>query len=254
MVWSIFKYENNFVSITKENIKGIPCLKFIPKDAKGLLPTVIYYHGWHSSKEFKRFDASIIATNGYQVIVPDALYHGDRDPINHDNPENFKYLWEIISQNIKESKGLLKEIINKHNADPEKIGILGESMGAISAAGAFIENSDLKCFVGIHGSYTWQDSINNNELPPVDDNNKEFIELYNPMNNFQKLKGRSLLILHGDADTTFSINTQKSFYKELLPLYKDRSDSLQFIEATNVNHRVTTGMLERAVIWFKEHL
>ena len=73
MVWSIFQYENSFITTTEEEINGVPSLKFKPKGYDGLLPTVIYYHGWHSSKDFKRFEALTIASHGYQVIVPDAL-------------------------------------------------------------------------------------------------------------------------------------------------------------------------------------
>lgn len=88
MVWSIFTYENSYITITREGINKVPCLKFKPKGYKGLFPTVINYHGWHSSKEFKRFEALVIASHGYQVIVPDAFHHGDRDPIDHDNSQN----------------------------------------------------------------------------------------------------------------------------------------------------------------------
>lgn len=115
MSWSIFEYENSFIATTREEINGVPCLKFKPKGYEGLFPTVIYYHGWHSSKDAKRFEALVIASNGYQVIVPDTLHHGDRDAIDHDNPQNLQvYLWDIILQSVKESKEFIKEIVNYH--------------------------------------------------------------------------------------------------------------------------------------------
>lgn len=255
MVWSIFQYENNFVTTTKEEINGVTCLKFKPKNSNGLLPTILNYHGWHSSKDFKRFESLVIATNGYQVIVPDALYHGDRNPINHDDPQNCeRYLWEIILQNIKESKKFIQEIINTHEADPLRIAIIGDSMGAISATGIFIDNPNLKCLVGVNGNYTWQESIKINELPPTNEGNKELIKYYDPLYNEDKIKERDVLILHGNADSTFSIDTQKLFYNKLLPLYIKNPNNFEFLDVSNVNHRITTGMLERAIIWFKEHL
>jgi len=253
MVWSIFQYENSFIETTKEEINGIPSLKFKPKGFTGLLPTVIYYHGWHSSKGFKRFEAITIATHGYQVIVPDALHHGDRDPIDHDDPTNLhKYLWKIINQSIEESTDYIETIIKEHGADPERIGIMGNSMGAITAGGIFVKNPHLKCLVGLNGTFAWQEAINLHQFPPTKEY-KELIESYDPMAKEEVIKDRPIIILHGDQDSTLAIDTQKLFYEKMKPLYKDKN-KIQLIEAYKVNHHVTTGMFERVIMWFKEYL
>jgi len=255
MVWSIFQYENSFVTTTKEEINGVPCLKFKPKNYEGILPTIINYHGWHSSKDFKRFEALTIASHGYQVIVPDALYHGERDPINHDDPENLnKYLWKIILQSVKESKKFIEEIASCHDADPKRIGIMGDSMGAITAGGVFTENTDLKCLVGFIGTFAWQEAIERNHLPAINQDNKEAIGCYDPMNKGNKLNNRAILMLNGTKDTSVPIDSQKLFYNKMMPLYGEDKNKFQLIEVDNLNHFITTGMLERAVMWFKEHL
>lgn len=48
-----------------------------------LNPKVNYYHGWHSSKEYQRFKGTVLAVYGYQVIIADAVYHGERNPIDY---------------------------------------------------------------------------------------------------------------------------------------------------------------------------
>jgi len=255
MVWSIFQYENSFITTTKEKINGVPCLKFKPKGYKDLLPTVIYYHGWHSSKDFKRFEALIIASHGYQVIVPDALYHGDRDAIDHDVQKNYeKYLWEIILESVKESKDFIKTLVNQHEADPERIGIIGSSMGAISAGGVFVDNPYVKCLVGLNGTFAWHESIKRNSLPSTTDDNKKLISQYDPINRIDKIKERAILILHGVDDNSLPIDGQRIFFNKTLPLYTKNPKNLDFIEVANVNHQLTTGMLEKAIMWFKEHL
>lgn len=255
MVWSIFKYENSFITTTEEEINGVPCLKFKPKGCEGVLPTVIFYHGWHSSKEFKRFEALTIASHGYQVIVPDALHHGDRDPIDHDDPQNLeKYLWKIILQSVKESKKFIEEIVNNHEADPKRIGIMGSSMGAITAGGVFVENPNLKCLVGLNGTFAWQESIKRNYSPAVIEDNKGLIEQYDLMNNGDKIKERAILILHGTEDTSVPIETQRLFFNKMRPLYNENPEKFEFIEASNVNHHTTVGMLEKTIMWFKEQL
>lgn len=255
MVWSIFPYENNFVTTTIEKINGVPCLKFIPKNHKGLLPTIINYHGWHSSKEFKKFESMVIATNGYQVIVPDALHHGDRDAIDHDNPKNIdEYLWKIIFQGIKESKKFIELIIQDHNAEPDRIAVMGDSMGAIIASGVFIDNSDLKCLVQINGCAAWQESIKNNYLPKNVGEYDKLIEYYDPIKNKNRIKERPILLLHGTEDTSLSINEQKLFFIKMSSLYQEDLEKFQFIEVDKINHRITTGMLEKSIIWLKRYL
>ncbi|MBB6216568.1 hypothetical protein HNQ80_002670 [Anaerosolibacter carboniphilus] len=255
MVWSIFKHENSFITTTREEINGVPCLKLKPNNSKGLLPTVINYHGWHSNKDFKRFESLVIASHGYQVFVPDALHHGDKDPIDHDDPENLgKYLWKIILQSVKESKKFIEQIINNHEADSTRIGIIGDSMGAITAGGVFVYNLDLKCLVGYIGTFAWQEAIKVNHLPPINQGNRELIEYYDPMNNEDKIKDRAILMLNGTDDTSLPINSQRGFFNKMLPLYKQNTSKFELVEVANVNHLITTGMLERAVMWFKEHL
>ncbi|MCM1991608.1 prolyl oligopeptidase family serine peptidase [Oceanirhabdus seepicola] len=254
MVWSIFQYENSFITTTREEINGVPSLKFKPKNHKGLLPTVIYYHGWHSSKEFKRFQAMVIASFGYQVIVPDALYHGERNAIEHDEPQSLqKYSWEIILQSVKESQKFIEEIVKEHEADPARIGVMGSSMGANTAGGVFVENPHVKCLVGINGTFAWQEAIKRNHLP-TSLNNKEFIEYYDPMTNADKIKERAILILHGTEDTSVPIETQMLFFNKMKQLYNKYPEKLKFLEYFKVNHKVTTGMLESAITWFKEQL
>lgn len=254
MEWSIFEYDNNYIAATREVINEIPCLKFRPKDSQGVLPTIIYYHGWHSSKEFMRFQAMTIASFGYQLIVPDALYHGERNAIDHDDPQNIeRYLWEIILQSVKESEKLIEEVVKNHEADPERIGVMGSSMGAVTAGGVFVKNSDLKCLVGFNGTFAWQEAIKINHLPKGT-RYSHLIESYDPMNNVDKIRERAISILHGVDDTSLPIDTQKLFYDKMLPLYSKNPGKLEFIQYSNIDHRITTGMLERAITWFKEQL
>ena len=46
------------------NIKDIPCIRLIPKRRGGPLPTIIFYHGWSSTKENQRFRGFILSNLG----------------------------------------------------------------------------------------------------------------------------------------------------------------------------------------------
>ncbi len=259
MVWSIFSYESEFIDTERVEINMIPCLKLRPKGASGLLPTIIYYHGWHSSKDFQRFKAVIFACYGYQVIVPDAMHHGERNPIDYDAPGMLdKYFWEIIFQNVKESGPLIEEVIKNYNADPNRIGVMGNSMGGISAAGVFTFNSNLKCLVDFNGSCAWVKAEKVwrqiDGLEPMSAEEISKLSKYDPMMHKDMLDERPILLLHGDSDTSVPIDSQRIFYNEVSPLYKKNPEKLKFVEFPKVDHSTTTTMLERAIEWFKLYL
>ena len=54
-------------------IQGIPAIIFRPREVNEAMPTVIFYHGWSSNKELQRLRGFILASVGYQVVIPDAI-------------------------------------------------------------------------------------------------------------------------------------------------------------------------------------
>lgn len=259
MGWKAFDIESELVLIEKISVGEIPCLRIRPRGAKGKLPTVIYYHGWHSSKEFQKFKGTALSIYGYQVIVPDAIYHGERNPIDHDEPGALdKYIWEVILQNTEESTYLIENVINSFDADPNKIGVIGSSMGGFSAAGAFIKNTSLRALVNMNGSCGW---VNTQELlrsfdnsPPISKEEVKRLSKYDPMYNKERLERRPILILHGDMDSSIPIDSQRLFYKEVAPLYSENPEKLRFVEIPKMNHYISIGMLEEAIEWFEKYL
>ena len=141
-----------------------------------------------------------------------------------------------------------------HEAHPDRIAIIGNSMGSVSAGAIFTENPNLKCLVGFNGTFAWEEGIRIGDLVPSTKDNKNQIKEYDPMNNGDKFNERAILILHSVGDTSVSIESQRAFYSKMTNAYYRNSDKIQFLEATKVNHHITTGMLEKAIIWLKENL
>ncbi|MDD2446218.1 MAG: prolyl oligopeptidase family serine peptidase [Tissierellia bacterium] len=247
-------YEKNLL------IDDIPALVIIPKNKAKLHPTVILYHGWGSSVEKQRFRGIILSNLGFQVIIPCAIHHGTRDPIDHSLAENAgQYFWKIIFQNIDESNKIIDYAIKELNADPKNIGVCGNSMGGFTAAGVFATVTDLYALVVFNGSCNWDlsnemfiKSINMYDITiPEELQNK--LDMHNPMKNLEHIINRPILMLHGDSDTSVDIRPQIEFYEKTKDMYTD-SDRLKFIEYPNLNHFVTTNMMEEAYIWFNKYL
>lgn len=262
MVWSIYTYPCESVETMQIEVGGIPCLRFRPKsrydkltvEENKLIPTVIFYHGWHSSKEFKRFESMVLASHGVQVFVPDALHHGEREAVDHDAPNSLEtYFWSSVNQNITESGDLIQGITSSHAADPARIGIMGESMGAVSAIGVYGEHPDLACLVTMNGAYDWLDNIQRFGLMPGTPEQREHIRRFDPGQHAVRYFDRSMLFIHGKQDSKLPIEPQLEFFKYLKQQCKDTT-CMEFVTVDGVDHHITTGMLERATMWFKENL
>lgn len=246
-------------NVIEENvkIKDIPCIILRPSNENGKVPTILFYHGWSSSKENQRFRGFILCNLGYQVIIPDAIYHGERDPLtDYDANNAVKYFWNVILSNIDESNDIIEGSISKYNADPNNISVMGHSMGGFTAAGVFTHDSRIKTSVILNGSFNWE--MSNEIFSKQLDNNvtnieeEEQIRKLNPMNNIEKLVDRPILVLHAGADEVVSIDPQRIFYDKINPLYKDKNN-IKLIEYPWLNHFVTTNMMEDGAKWLQIH-
>jgi fermentation-respiration switch protein FrsA (DUF1100 family) len=235
------------------NIRGIPCIRLVPKIKGKSFSTIIFYHGWSSTKENQRFRGFILSNLGYQVIIPDAIYHGERNPIDYNSDNAAKHFWRVILNNIEESDTLVEELINKYDANPDNIAVVGHSMGGFTSAGVFTHNKNIKTSVILNGSLNWKmsNTIFLKKLTPdtVEEKNLiEEVELSDPISNLHKLAGRPLLILHGGGDNVVSKVPQQVFYEKIKPLYKDKT-KIKMIEYPDLGHFVTTNMLEDGAKW-----
>lgn len=236
------------------NIKGIPCIRLVPGRKSGPFPTIVFYHGWSSTKENQRFRGFILSNLGCQVIIPDAIYHGERNLIGYNYDDNVaEYFWKVILNNIEEFNILAEELISKYDSDPENIIVMGHSMGGFTSAGVFTHNENIKTSVILNGSFNWKMS---NEIFAErliintirEKRLIEKVELLDPINNLHKLIDRPLLILSGAADDVVSKVPQQVFYEKIKPLYKDET-KINMIEYPNLGHFVTTNMLEDGTRW-----
>lgn len=244
----------------RDRIGEIPVIRFVPREGNGPFPTLIMYHGWSSSKESQRFRAFILSCLGYQVIVPDGLYHGERGTIDYHNPENARdYFWPIILNNLEESQIIIDHMIGKYDADPNRIGVLGHSMGGFTSAGVFTHNPNIKALVVFNGSCNWthSNSLFKQILGVENDGKLEDIEREieskDPMVNMDLIIDRPILMLHGNKDSLVDIESQRIFYEKARKLYS-QDNRIGMIEYNNLDHFVTTNMMEEAGTWFEKYL
>ena len=98
------------IELAVEQWAGIECLHAAPAGQRALpLPTILFYHGFTSSKEVYSYFAVALAQAGFRVIMPDADMHGAR--YNGDTDARMTHFWEILKQNIDEVPLLEKALL-----------------------------------------------------------------------------------------------------------------------------------------------
>jgi hypothetical protein len=249
----------DLIEVKKTILNNVPCLLIRPKTYKDDLPTLFHYHGWSSKKENHVFFATTIAQYGYQVILPDSNLHGERNPLDNYSPENLKeYFWEIATKSVKEFQGIREDAQSFYNVDKEAIAVSGSSMGGYISSSIFAQNIDIKCLICFNGGCAW---IKTEEILRekfgIEVTKKIDIEeakVFDPLTYKNNLYPRSILMLHGDADTSVPIEIQKYFHQEVAPYYKNDTKRLKLEIYPNMNHHVSIRMVESAVNWLERYL
>jgi uncharacterized protein len=255
-----------FIEETKIYIDSIPVIRLKPKIELQKFPTIILYHGWSSSKEFQRMRGYILSNLGFQVLIPDSVNHGERNPVDYTDLSNMKdFFWITVLQSIEESEKIINYAIDNLNMDKARIGVTGHSMGGFISTGIFTHNRKIKTGVILNGSANWNhcnkllvenfmDNIDNpevlkEEVLKIESN----ISTLDPINHLDKIKDRPLLMINGGADNVVPMESQKLFYEEARKSYSDKS-IIDLIVYNNLGHFVTTNMMEDTSIWFKKFL
>ena len=120
------------ISIRHRYIAKIPALEVTTEEQKNeALPLIVYYHGWQSAKELSLTQARKLAHEGFRVILPDAMNHGERKtgPISTIPSITF---WSSIQYNLIEFPVIIHHFHKLGLIKENWIGVGGVSMGGIT--------------------------------------------------------------------------------------------------------------------------
>lgn len=250
-----------FINIEQEKvfIGEIPSIVLKPLEEMNNYPTVMLYHGWSSNKESQVFRGAMLVSLGYQVIIPDAMHHGERGFLDYTSSENSGFFWEVVLKNLEEWKQIKNYSIKNLDADPNRIAVTGHSMGGFTAAGIFAEDPEIKTTVILNGSFNWLKSNEGfkkrrnvkmtEEYKVLEDKVRD----KDPAGKIENLLDRSILILHGESDSRVEITPQREMYEKLKSAYTEK-ENLRMTSYPDLDHFVTTNMLEEMGKWFGEKL
>lgn len=248
------------IELTTETLAGIECLHATPAGQRHQpLPTVLFYHGFTSSKEVYAYFAVALAQAGFRAVMPDAALHGAR--YHGDADARLGLFWDILKQNIDELP-LLEAALRKDNLIADRrFAVAGASMGGMTALGAMARYPQIQSVACMMGSgYFMQ--LSQSLFPPLvadtPERKAQFaarmapLADYDPSNHLSALANRPLLLWHGEADDVVPAGET---YRLQEALHQEKSaGNLTCLFEAGVRHRITPEALSAMVEFFSHHL
>ncbi|RPF52086.1 alpha/beta fold hydrolase [Aquisalibacillus elongatus] len=253
------------IVIDHTTIKDIPVL--IVEDDTTLnqsLPVVIYFHGFTSSKEMDLSQAYLLAEQGYRVLLPDSMHHGER-LITQDEQKIQIDFWKIVLRNLEDLNQIYLYLKERDLAQDDRIGVAGTSMGGITVAAALTRFQWIKAAGIMMGSAKINDMghylIENIkqqgiDLPMTDeeiDYQLKSLETIDLSTQIDKLQHRPLMIWHGENDRVVPYEHSVSF-AEMLKSNGYPEDRYSFISEPNRDHKVSREAKFALRDFFVKHL
>lgn len=254
------------VIVLNECINSIPLLHVVKQNVKEeRLPLIIFNHGFMSVKERNLHYAYMLAAEGFRVILPEAILHGERGA-GLKKGEYYARFWEIVLKTISEVNTIKEYYDKKGLVNSERIGVAGTSMGGIAALGSLTQYKWIKAAVSLMGmpAYEkfsrWQLELlkgQGAQLPFTDTEIEQHLEIlrkYDLSIQPEKLANRPLLFWHGKKDPQVPYDFAYEFYQRIKPDFQEEPDKLRFITDEKAGHNVSLAGVNAAVQWFKNYL
>ncbi|ADU70836.1 esterase [Pantoea sp. At-9b] len=248
------------IELATETLAGIQCIHAAPAGQRqARLPTVLFYHGFTSSKEVYSYFAVALAQAGFRVVMPDADMHGAR--YNGDTETRMTHFWEILKQNIDEVPKLEAALRENDWIADERFAVAGASMGGMTALGAMARYPQIHSVACMMGSgYFMQ--LSHTLFPPLVARTPEQKETfaarlaplapYDPSQHLAMLANRPLLLWHGEADEVVPFAETVRLEKALRAAQLD--GKLTYLSEKQIGHKITPSALCALVSFFKHHL
>jgi uncharacterized protein len=254
------------VVVKHEYIKSIPLLHVVKQeDQWEKLPLIIFNHGFTSAKEHNLHYAYLMAEAGFRVLLPEALYHGEREQ-GLNEKDLYTHFWDIVLNTINEINIIMEFYKKEGLIKAGRIGVSGTSMGGIVTLGALTQYEWIKAAVSLMGipAYEkfslWQlEQLGKHgvSLPYTDsqiEHQLAILREYDLSLQPEKLANRPLLLWHGKKDSMVPFSVTYQFYETIKPDYQKNPERLVFLVDEKAGHKVSRDGLLATVEWFKRHL
>ncbi|WP_276639984.1 esterase [Siccibacter turicensis] len=245
------------IEIYTGQFAGVEALHAVPAGQKAAaLPTVVFYHGFSSSKTVYSYFAVALAQAGFRAILPDAPRHGAR--FDGDATARAGQFWQILAQNIAEFAPFSAALHDAGLVTPGQLYVAGASLGGMTALGLMSAHPEINAVASLMGSgyYT---TLARALYPPnrllTPDDRAAFDAVLAPLarleapRNLARLGNRPLFLWHGEEDDVVPATESVSLQQALHTAGLAKNLTCQW--EAGVKHRITPVALEGCVAFFR---
>ncbi|HWI62888.1 MAG TPA: prolyl oligopeptidase family serine peptidase [Symbiobacteriaceae bacterium] len=241
----------------RTELAGIPVLHVRARALAGPAPTILYFHGWSAKKEVNIIPAEALAVEGFRVLIPDQIHHGERGTLDY--PSSAKtHFWKVILNSIEEAGALRDAAVALGWSEPDRFGVSGHSMGCFVTPGVLARYDWAKVAVLQNGCpcYTWAEAFYRESRGafPASPTLLSRLTACDPEQMISRIAPRPVLMMHGASDASVPIGGVKRFRELAAPAYAACPDRLELVVIDRLNHFVTKDMIELMRNWFVKWL
>ena len=136
------------VTFTSANDQTVPALLCLPKTTAPPFPCIILLHGLGQNKGLIDDIHPRFMNSGYAMICIDSQYRGERErPGKHFISPNMFETRQTFAQTVVDARRTVDYLLTRNDIEPEKIVLLGASMGGILGATAAAHEPRIKTAV-----------------------------------------------------------------------------------------------------------
>lgn len=238
---------------------GVPTLSCALDDGK-IKPLLLFYHGFSQDKYDQMQMICDLANEGYYVVVPEIMGHGQRD-----NPENLR-TFDLFKTTLGEMDDLLEALTEEVLVDTGKIALAGTSFGGmvvyhalafskrpIKAAAVMSSTPDLLGLLSQPAGFLTVEMACGEKpfAPPTAEEKARIFEeapSYSPLVHWEKISHLPTLLVHGQKDPLIAPEADEALYDLLAPM--DQEDQLTLYLYEGVGHELKPEMKNLVVDWF----
>lgn len=236
---------------------GIPVLEVFEPSKSPARGLIIMQHGYTLRKEHCLPQASLMAREGFFMVLPDAYQHGENQPSDQAN------LLQSVLFGSRDLNRLLAAYAEDARIQSGKAAYVGYSMGAligyhylagphvrIQAATLFIGTPDWSSLVGSEQAkehFISKGLADENSWPKV----RQMIIQHDPAQ--KPMAPIPLLMLNGDLDPLIPIDGVKGYFQRQKKHHAN-SDDLCLKIIAGQDHSDTWDMNQQALEWITLHL
>lgn len=172
---------------------AVPATLLLPA-REGRAPAALLIHGYSSRKEHMTESVGrALLAHGVASLAIDLPLHGTRrDPVEAQSARNPLELLRLWRTAVRETRLAVRYLLARPEVDPERIGVVGYSLGSFLSVLLAAEEPRVRAVVVAAGG----------DLPTSTPFTALARTVADPLRAVRRLGGRPLLVVHGRRDRT----------------------------------------------------